>query len=73
MGYLRYLPNIDTYKKSLLTLNVGDEIDPNLIQDKIYKLGYRRDSLVNQTGEVAYRGYIIDVYSIIFVKWKRKY
>ena len=63
-GYLRFLPNVDTYKKSLLTINVGDEIDPKLIQEKIYKLGYRRDSLVNQTGEVAYRGYIIDVYPV---------
>ena len=63
-GYLRFLPNVDTYKKSLLTLNVGDEINPKLIQEKIYKLGYRRDSLVNQTGEVAYRGYIIDVYPV---------
>ena len=64
MGYLRFLPNVDTYKKSFISLNVGDQIDLSEFKDKLYSLGYKRDSVVNNTGEMALRGFIVDLFPL---------
>ncbi|MBQ6477237.1 MAG: transcription-repair coupling factor [Bacilli bacterium] len=63
-GYLRFLPNVDIFKKFSLNLKVGEEIDNEELKNRLYKMGYVRDSIVNKTGEVAIRGFVIDVYPL---------
>ena len=64
MGYLRYLPTLNNYKKSILTLNTNTEIDQDELIKKINNIGYKRESLVTKTGEFAARGFIIDVFPL---------
>ena len=64
MGYLRFLPTKTNFINSYIKLKVGDTIDPKLLTQKLYNIGYERDVTVNKTGEMAIRGYIIDVFSI---------
>ena len=64
MGYLRFLPTKDFYQQSFLNLKVGNTINPQDLVEKLVKLGYKRDTIVNKTGEFAVRGFIIDVYPV---------
>ena len=64
MGYLRFLPKKSTFVDSFISLKKGDEISPVELRDKLVKLGYISDSIVNKTGEFAARGYIVDVYPL---------
>ena len=64
MGYLRFLPTKENYKKSILNLKVGDTIDPKELINKIHDLGYTKDTLVTKTGEYGVRGFIVDVFPI---------
>ncbi len=66
MGYLRYLPNVNTYKNSFISLKKGDQIDLDEFKEKLYSLGYKRDSVVNNTGEMALRGFIVDLFPLEF-------
>ncbi len=64
MGYLRYLPVPELYKKSILTIDLNDEIEPQKLADKLYQLGYHRETIVTKTGEMGLRGFVIDVFPI---------
>jgi len=64
MGYLRFLPTKENYKKSIINLKVGDIINPKDLISKIHNLGYSRDTLVTKTGEYGVRGFIVDVFPI---------
>ena len=68
MGYLRYLPTPDLYKKSDLKIKLGDTIDIHKLVNKLYDLGYTRESVVNKTGEIAVRGFVFDVFPINYKK-----
>ena len=64
MGYLRFLPTRDNYINSILNLKVGDVISPSKLVSKLVSIGYKRDTIVNKTGEFGVRGFIIDIYPI---------
>ena len=64
MGYLRYLPTLETYKKSVLTLKVNDEIKREDLIQKLTSIGYNRETIVTKTGELGVRGFIIDIFPI---------
>ena len=64
MGYLRYLPTIDTYKNSFINLNISMEIDPKELINKLERIGYNRNSIVTNVGEYAVRGFILDIFPI---------
>ena len=64
MGYLRFLPTKENYINSILNLKVGDVISPSKLVNKLVSIGYKRDTIVNTTGEFGVRGFIIDVYPI---------
>ena len=64
MGYLRFLPSRNTYESLILNLKVGSSIEPKLLVDKLISSGYVRDTIVNKTGEIGVRGFIIDVFPI---------
>ena len=66
MGYLRYLPSKELYSKSFFELKQGDNIDINKLVNKLFDLGYVREPVVNKTGEIAVRGFVVDVFPIGF-------
>ena len=68
MGYLRYLPTPDLYKKSDLKIKLGDTVDIHKLANKLYDLGYTRESVVNKTGEIAVRGFVVDIFPINYKK-----
>jgi len=64
MGYLRYLPSKDLWKKSKITLKKNQSISKDDLFKKLVSIGYEIDTLVSKTGEVSSRGYIVDVFPI---------
>ncbi len=64
MGFLRFLPHPQDYEKSYVNLKLNDEIKIDELVNNLYKIGYKRESIVNKTGEVALRGFVIDVFPI---------
>ncbi len=68
MGYLRYLPSIELYKKSSLKIKLGDTLDIHKLVNKLYDLGYIRESIVFKTGEIAVRGFVVDIFPINYNK-----
>lgn len=62
MGLLRYLPNKSLYKKKIINLNVNEDVNREVLINSLIDLGYDRVPLVTKTGEVAIRGYVIDIF-----------
>lgn len=64
MGVLRYLPNKKLYKDKVVCLSINDDINRDELINKLFDLGYERVPLVTKTGEMAVRGYVIDIFVI---------
>jgi len=64
LGFLRFLPSPKKYKGSYSKIKVNTEVKIEDLVSNLYKIGYKRESIVNKTGEMAVRGYIIDVFPI---------
>lgn len=64
MGFLRYLPPKRIFKNSFINLKKGKEYNLKYLVEKFYNIGYKRESIVTKTGEMAVRGYIIDIFPI---------
>ena len=62
MGALRYLPNKKLWKDSAIILKKGEEVNRDKLLSDIYNIGYERETIVNGTGKVGVRGYIIDIF-----------
>ncbi|MCI8394464.1 MAG: transcription-repair coupling factor [Bacilli bacterium] len=63
-GYLRFLPDLS--KKSLfqLGLSVGTTFSRDKLHDLLLQYGYKQESLVTSTGEIAIRGFVVDLFPI---------
>ncbi len=64
MGYLRFLPPKEIYLDSYITLKTGEEYELESLVEKLYSIGYERETIVNKTGEMAVRGYVVDIFPI---------
>ena len=64
MGYLRFLPAKETYRNFILDIKVGDTYAPEKLVKKLLASGYTRDTIVNKTGEIGVRGFIIDLFPV---------
>lgn len=64
MGYLRYLPSISTYQNSVISFSLGTDIAPSQVVERLYEIGYSKESIVTKTGEFAVRGFVIDVFPL---------
>ena len=62
MGYLRYLPTPTMYQSHFFRVRENCDYQMNLLIEKLHQMGYRRETLVNKTGEMAVRGFVIDVF-----------
>ena len=68
MGFLRFLPSKEIWKKNNIKIRKNIEISKEFLYEKLINMGYESESLVTKTGEIANRGYIIDVFPIALDK-----
>lgn len=61
---LQHVPKPDTLQQRTLTLRVGDEYDVDDLLLELTKLGYERELMVEQRGQMSMRGCIFDVFPI---------
>ncbi|HEX7528257.1 MAG TPA: CarD family transcriptional regulator [Thermoanaerobaculia bacterium] len=59
---LRRLPPADDFRKRTRCLSVGDEVPPARIAEALLEEGYTRADLVTETGDLAVRGGLLDVF-----------
>ncbi len=59
---LRRLPPADEFRRRTRTLTVGDDILPARIAEALLDEGYARADLVTETGDLAVRGGLLDVF-----------
>lgn len=64
MGLLRYLPSKEIYKEAYIKIEKDEEIDIKELINKLYNIGYTRETIINKTGEIAVRGYVVDIFPL---------
>ena len=64
MGYLRYLPTKESFKKHKIFLEKDKDYAMKTFIEKLVQLGYTRESMVNKTGEFSERGFVVDVFPV---------
>ena len=65
MGYLRFLPAKNLYTKKTISLKTGQSIDIKDLSSKLITLGYNKETIVNKTGDIAVRGYVVDIFPLL--------
>jgi len=61
-GAQRYLPPVSLFDQSAITIDFDHEYDLSELQQQLVEMGYQKTSAVEQPGEFAIRGSIVDVY-----------
>ena len=64
MGYLRYLPTKKVFDSNIITLSRNDCINKEELVNNLFQIGYVRNSIVNKTGELANRGFVLDLFPV---------
>ena len=64
MGYLRFLPLKKCYQNSLISLTKNQDYNFKNLVEKLYNLGYKKETIVTKTGEMAVRGFVIDIFPL---------
>ncbi|RFT16175.1 MAG: Transcription-repair coupling factor [Candidatus Saccharicenans subterraneus] len=63
-GLLKPVPTSEDLRKSFIRINSGEELDRDWLLERLKEFGYAHEDLVASAGEYAYRGGIVDVYSV---------
>lgn len=63
-SFLKKLPKKDVFKNKQINLKINDTINRDEIISKLIEIGYKKESLVTNTGEFSVRGFVIDIFSI---------
>ncbi len=63
-GYLRFLTSPKQYMNTILHIKVGDEFNRENLIESLNKSGYIRETMVTKTGEMAIRGFVIDIFPL---------
>ena len=61
---IRYLPHPDTFRSHCLNFAVGDTYDFGEIKKTLAKMGYFHVSKIDQSLQFAFRGDILDIFSV---------
>ena len=64
MGVLRYLPRKEVWKKHIIHLEKGSNIERDYLINQLFEMGYERESIVSETGKLGVRGYVLDIFPI---------
>ncbi|MBQ7104686.1 MAG: transcription-repair coupling factor [Bacilli bacterium] len=63
-GLLRYLPTKELFKNKKIYLKKDDDFERENLIENLISLGYKRETIVNKTGELGIRGFVIDVFPL---------
>jgi len=63
-SFLRFLPAKNEYKKSIVNIKVGDSFERDDLVNLLFKIGYVRETIVTRTGDIAIRGFVIDIFPL---------
>ena len=63
-AYLRIYPKKELLLNSIINLKVGDEIDYYKLRNKFLEIGYSFANKIEKTGDVCFRGSIIDIFPL---------
>lgn len=64
MGYLRYLPPITNFQNSYINIMAGKEYSIKTLETQLFNSGYIKQTTVSTTGEIAIRGFVLDIFPI---------
>ena len=64
MGFLKFLPSKVHWDNRVIDVKLHDEISMETLRTRLVDNGYTIDSLVQKTGELGVRGFILDVFPI---------
>lgn len=64
MGLLRFLPAKQLFSSKKMKLVVGQEYDIKKLVLDLFDLGYEKSITVNKTGDIATRGFVVDIFPI---------
>ena len=64
VALMRYLPSVETFRRHIINLKVGQVIRMSELRQLLVESGYRYSNLVDQPLTFSLRGDVIDVYSI---------
>ncbi len=62
MGYLRYLPQPALFNNRKIVIKINQEYSISKLIEDLFLLGYTRETVVNKTGEIAIRGFVVDIF-----------
>ena len=61
---MKKFPAKNSFEEKAINLKVSKTIDRDDLIEKLKNIGYKRESLVTNTGEFSVRGFVIDVFPI---------
>lgn len=61
---MQYLPDVDEFKKAILTLSVDEEIPPSQVAQTLVSGGYVRTEEISERGEFSVRGDVMEIYPL---------
>ena len=64
MGFLRFLPEKKLYQDKIIKIKRNDEYDIKQLVKSLINIGYKRDTIVSKTTDIAVRGYVIDIFPV---------
>jgi transcription-repair coupling factor (superfamily II helicase) len=65
---LRYLPNPEEFKDSILHFQKGGKCNFESLKTQLVELGYKRVNKIDQSLEFAVRGDILDIFSVNYLR-----
>jgi len=63
-SFLKKLPSKSKLDKDKISIKVNSQILREDIVEKLNEIGYKRESLVTNTGEYSVRGFVVDVFPV---------
>lgn len=63
-GYLRFLTSKGKWQNQIIDIKLKEETDVDYLSKNLSNIGYKKVSVVENQGEYAARGYIIDVFPL---------
>ena len=64
MGYLRYLPHKKKFIDNIFEIEINKEYKISELAIHFEKIGYKREVIVNKTGDFAVRGFVLDIFPV---------
>ena len=64
MGFLRFLPEKKLYQDKIIKISRNSEYDIKKLVEDLINIGYKRDTIVSKTTDMAVRGYVVDIFPV---------